>query len=73
MTLVLCLIMNDGFSFDSAGDRRQNSKPKFAQVPEQSEFTYSAYLVAALVAAGRLQVFDPDDTDEQALVCLSKQ
>jgi len=30
-----------------AGDRRQNLKPKFAQVPEQSEFTYSAYLVAA--------------------------
>jgi len=30
-----------------AGDRHQNLKPKFAQVPEQSEFTYSAYLVAA--------------------------
>jgi len=30
-----------------AGDRRQNLKPKFAQVPEQSEFAYSAYLVAA--------------------------
>jgi len=30
-----------------AGDRRQNLKPKFAQVPEQSEFTYSAYLSAA--------------------------
>ena len=65
MTLVLWLIMNDGFSFDSsitcselfrvswvhlgyiAGDRRQNLKPKFAQVPEQSEFTYSVHLVAA--------------------------
>jgi len=31
-----------------AGDCRQNSKPKFAQVPEQSEFTYNAYLVAAV-------------------------
>jgi len=30
-----------------AGDRRQNLKPKFAQVLEQSEFTYSAYSVAA--------------------------
>jgi len=30
-----------------AGDRRQNLKPKVAQVPEQREFTYSAYLVAA--------------------------
>ena len=30
-----------------AGDRRQNLKPKFTQVPEQSEFTYSAHLVAA--------------------------
>jgi len=29
-----------------AGDR-QNLKPKFAQVPEQSDFTYSVYLVAA--------------------------
>jgi len=29
-----------------AGDRRQNVKPKFVQVPEQSKFTYSAYLVA---------------------------
>ena len=65
MTLVLWLIMNDGFSFDCsitccklfrvawvnlgyiAGDRRQNLNPKFAQVPEQSEFTYNAYLVAA--------------------------
>jgi len=65
MTLVLWLVMNDGFSFDSsltcselfriswvnlgyiAGHRRQNLKPKFAQVPEQSGFTYSAYLVAA--------------------------
>jgi len=65
MTLVLWLIMNDGFDFDSsttcselfrvawvnlgyiAGDRRQNLKPKFAQVPEQSKFTYSAYLAAA--------------------------
>ena len=28
-------------------DRRQNLNPKFAQVAEQSEFTYSAYLVAA--------------------------
>jgi len=63
--LVLWLIMNDGFSFDSsitcfegfrvawvnrgyiAADRRQNLKPNFAQVPEQSQFTYSAYLVAA--------------------------
>jgi len=25
------------------GDRRQNLKPKFAQVPQQSEFTYSVY------------------------------
>ena len=65
MALVLCLIMNDGLSFDSsitcselfriawvtlgyiAGGRRQNLKPKFAPVPEQSEFTYGAYLVAA--------------------------
>ena len=30
-----------------AGDRRQNLKPKFALVPEQSVFTYSAYLVTA--------------------------
>jgi len=30
-----------------AGDRRQNLEPKFTQVPEQSEFTYSVYLVAA--------------------------
>jgi len=30
-----------------AGDCRQNLKTNFAQVPEQSEFTYSAYLVAA--------------------------
>jgi len=65
MILMLCLVMNDGFSFDSsitcsdffrvswvnlvhiAGDRRQNLKPKFTQVPEQSEFTYSVYSVAA--------------------------
>jgi len=30
-----------------AGDRRQNLKTKFAQVHEQSKFTYSAYVVAA--------------------------
>jgi len=30
-----------------ARDRRHNLKPKFAQVPEQSEFTFSVYLVAA--------------------------
>jgi len=30
-----------------AGDRRQNLKPEFAQVPEQSDFTYSVYLVTA--------------------------
>jgi len=30
-----------------AGDRRQNLKSKFAQVPEQSEFPYGVYLVAA--------------------------
>jgi len=30
-----------------AGDRRQNLKPKFAQVPGQSDFTYGVYLVAA--------------------------
>jgi len=30
-----------------AGDRRPNLKPKFAQVPEQSDFTYGVYLVAA--------------------------
>jgi len=30
-----------------AGDRRQNLKPKFAQVPEQNDFTYGVYLVAA--------------------------
>jgi len=65
ITLVLRLIMKDGFSFDTsitcsklfrvswvnlgyiAGDRRQNLKPKFAQVPEQREFTYSADSVAA--------------------------
>ena len=64
MTLMLRLIMNDGFNFDSsitcselfraswvnlgyiAGDRRQNLKSKFAQVPEQSDFTYGVYLVA---------------------------
>jgi len=28
------------------GDRRQNLKPKLAHVHEQSEFTYSVYLVA---------------------------
>jgi len=28
-------------------DRRQNLKPKFAQVPEQSDFTQSGCLVAA--------------------------
>jgi len=31
-----------------AGDRRQNLTPKFAQVPEQSDFTYGVYLVAAV-------------------------
>jgi len=30
-----------------AGDRCQNLKPKFAQVPEQSDFTYGVYLVTA--------------------------
>jgi len=30
-----------------AGDRRQNLKPKFAQVPEQSDFTYGVYFVTA--------------------------
>jgi len=30
-----------------AGDRRQNLKPKFAQVPEKSDFTYGVHLVAA--------------------------
>jgi len=30
-----------------AGDRRQNLKTPFAQVPEQSDFTYGVYLVAA--------------------------
>ena len=30
-----------------AGDLRQNMKPKFAQVPEQSDFSYGVYLVAA--------------------------
>ena len=65
MTLVLRLMMNDAFSFESsitcselfrvswvnlkyiAGDRRQNVKPKFVQVPEQSDFTYGVHLVAA--------------------------
>jgi len=65
MTLVLRLIVNDGFSFDIsiacselfrvsrvnlgyiADDHRQNLKPKFAQVPEQSDCTYGVYLVAA--------------------------
>ena len=65
MTLVLRLMMNGGFSFDSsitcselfrvswvnlgyiAGDRRQNLKPKLAQVPEQRDFTYGVYFVAA--------------------------
>jgi len=65
MTLVLRLIMNDGFSFDFsiacselsrvswvnlgeiAGDRRQNLKPKIAQVPEQSDFIYGVYLLPA--------------------------
>jgi len=59
MTLVLRLIMIDGFSFDSsitcselfrvswvnlgyiASDRRQNLKPKFAHVHEESEFNHS--------------------------------
>jgi len=40
-----------------AGDRRQNLKPKFAQVPEQSEFTYSVYLAAA----GHLQIEREDE------------
>jgi len=31
----------------TASDRRHNLKPKFAQVPEQSDFTYGVYLVAA--------------------------
>jgi len=31
----------------TTSDRRQNLKMKFAYVCEQSEFTYSAYLVAA--------------------------
>ena len=35
-----------------AGDRRQNVNPKFAQVPEQSELTYSVDLVAAAVETG---------------------
>jgi len=54
--------MNDGFSFDSANrafriipvlrvyitdDCRQNMKPKLAQVPEQLEIIWNAYLVAA--------------------------
>jgi len=30
-----------------AGDRRQNLKPKLAQVPEQSKFTHGAQLVVA--------------------------
>jgi len=30
-----------------AGDRRQNLKPNIAQVPEQSDFAYCVYLVAA--------------------------
>jgi len=30
-----------------AGDRHQNLKTSFAQAPEQSEFTYSAHLLAA--------------------------
>ena len=30
-----------------AGDRRQNLKTTFAQLPEQSKFTYSVYLEAA--------------------------
>ena len=39
-----------------AGYRRQNLKPKFAQVPEQSEFTYSAYSVAAGLRVNPLKV-----------------
>jgi len=38
-----------------AGDRRQKLKKKFAWVPEQSEFTYSAYLVAEGAPLTRLQ------------------
>jgi len=30
-----------------AGDRRQNLKPNFAQVPEKSDLTYGVYLIAA--------------------------
>jgi len=30
-----------------ASDRRQNLKPKFAQVPEQRNFTYGVYFVTA--------------------------
>jgi len=30
-----------------AGDRRQDLKPKLAQVPKQSDFTYGVYLAAA--------------------------
>jgi len=62
MTLVLRLIMNGGFSFDSANrvfrvlpgfmgkslvEVQHNVTIKLAHVHEQSEFTYGGYLVAA--------------------------
>jgi len=62
MTLVLRLIMNGGFSFDSANrvfrvlpgfmgkslvEVQQNVTTKLAHVHEQSEFTYGSYFVAA--------------------------
>jgi len=37
-----------------AGDRRQNLKTKFAHAHEQSEFTDSAYLVAAGHVKGKI-------------------
>jgi len=36
-----------GFMGKSRINRCQNLKPNFAQVPEQSDFTYGVYLVAA--------------------------
>jgi len=36
-----------GKSRINRGNRRQNLKPKFAQVPEQSDFTFGVYLVVA--------------------------
>jgi len=42
---------------ETAGDGRQSVRTILDQVPEQSEFTYSAYLVAAWATSNQC-VFD---------------